>query len=115
MELIGVGRRVGVGRAIGVGVELEAGDLRRQRPFGRGAERGRRGDGGGVDGQAADHAELAVVGGLLGHLFSKGKMSLPHVRIVHQLLNRFPLLIPFVLNYPLDGATFIDRLVHAAT
>lgn len=55
-----------------------------------------------------------VVSGLLGHVYSKGSMSIQHVRIVHQLLSRFPLLTPHVLSYPLEGKTFLDRTIEAA-
>lgn len=55
-----------------------------------------------------------VVGGLLSHMFAKGTVSLQHAKIVHHLLNRFPLLTPFVLTYPLDGVTLLDRLIQTA-
>ena len=42
-------------------------------------------------------------------------MSIQHVRIVHQLLNKFPLLTSYVLSYQFEGTTFLDRVVQTAT
>lgn len=57
-----------------------------------------------------------IIKGVVNGIFNKAGLSTVHIKILHHMLNKFPLLIPYTLNHPLEDypQSFLEKIIiHA--
>jgi hypothetical protein len=51
---------------------------------------------------------------MLSSMFSRGNILPAHIKIIHQLLHKFPLLTPYVLNFQIGETVLLNKLIISA-
>jgi hypothetical protein len=57
-----------------------------------------------------------IIKTVINGVFTKTGFSPVHVKILHQMLNKFPLLVPYTVNHPVDESseTFLNKIIKLA-